>query len=85
MLTHPLSLPSTHIPREILNFLKLTPDKKFLPIMTYNFLETRLEDLKLIKNSTEEILFRYSPTYYGKNKSLLCYVLKRGSYSKLLK
>ncbi|EEB10382.1 conserved hypothetical protein [Pediculus humanus corporis] len=66
MLTDLLYIPHANIPIEMANFIKLTQDKLFLPIMTYNFLETRLSDLILIKNSTEEVLLKYSPIYFGK-------------------
>lgn len=65
MLTDMLFMPRKNIPQEIVYFMKITPDQKFLPIITYNFLETRLSDLKLMKNSTEEILLKYEPTYFG--------------------
>ena len=65
MLTDLLYIPHANIPIEMANFIKLTQDKLFLPIMTYNFLETRLSDLILIKNSSEEVLLKYSPIYFG--------------------
>ncbi|KAK6642345.1 hypothetical protein RUM43_003846 [Polyplax serrata] len=66
MMTDPLQMPQKRIPQEIAPFMRLSPEGLFLPIMTYNFLETRISDLKLIKNVTEDVVVKYSPTYFGK-------------------
>lgn len=66
MLTDPLYLPKENIPPEIHYRLRMSQRKSFLPILIYNFLETKLEDLKLMKNDTEEITLKYSPINMGK-------------------
>jgi len=66
MVTEPDSLPMENIPPEIYHHLRLLKGSKYLPVIQYNFLETKIEHLKMMDNETETILFKYSPTHIGK-------------------
>lgn len=71
ILTDPLYMPKENMPPEIYYRLRMTPQRTFLPIVIYNFLETKIEDLKLMKNDTEEITLKFAPINLGKLRFVL--------------
>lgn len=55
------------------NFFRLNKQNKYLPILQYNFLESRLDDLVLItpKTTSLNVTFSYAPIGIGKLRLLL--------------
>ncbi|KAL0279461.1 UNVERIFIED_CONTAM: hypothetical protein PYX00_001010 [Menopon gallinae] len=71
MLTDPMLLPREKIPVELYQYLTLSKQKTFLPILIHNFLETKIEDLRLMQNPREEVLLKYEPIHFGKLRFIL--------------
>ncbi|KAF3424054.1 hypothetical protein E2986_02165 [Frieseomelitta varia] len=73
MMTDNVKLPLSNIPTELSNHLKLVQGKIFLPIINYDFLQTKQRDLVRLmpQNDTINITFQYSPISIGKLRLLL--------------
>nr|CAI5816857.1 unnamed protein product [Callosobruchus analis] len=73
MCTEKLELPHSNLPPEILNHLRVTRNKEFLPIAHQDVLNMRLKDLVEITPETKAVNFTfvYKPASLGKLRFLL--------------
>ncbi|OAD52988.1 Cleft lip and palate transmembrane protein 1-like protein [Eufriesea mexicana] len=73
IMTNDISLPMHNIPMELINQLKIIHGRTFLPIVNYDFLQTRHSNLMQIMphNNTINITLQYSPISIGKLRLLL--------------
>nr|CAH7731544.1 unnamed protein product [Callosobruchus chinensis] len=73
MCTEELKLPHSNLPPEILNHLRVTRNKEFLPIAHQDVLNMRLKDLVEITPKTKAVNFTYvyKPASLGKLRFLL--------------
>ncbi|XP_011497238.1 PREDICTED: cleft lip and palate transmembrane protein 1-like protein, partial [Ceratosolen solmsi marchali] len=73
IMTDKIKLPLNNIPIELSNNLRLSKDYKFLPLLNYNFLDTRNKDLIKITQNTHSIniTVSYAPISIGKLRLIL--------------
>ncbi|XP_033210206.1 cleft lip and palate transmembrane protein 1-like protein [Belonocnema kinseyi] len=73
IMTDLIDLPTTRLPMELLPSIKQTRDRKYLPIINYNFLHTRLSHLVPITTDLESsnVTVSYSPISVGKLRLVL--------------
>lgn len=73
IMTDDVKLPVHNVPAELVNHLKIIQGRTFLPIINYDFLQTRHRDLVKImpQNNTVNITLQYSPISIGKLRLLL--------------
>ncbi|KOC62505.1 Cleft lip and palate transmembrane protein 1-like protein [Habropoda laboriosa] len=73
VMTDDVNLPVLNVPMELVNHLKIIQGRTFLPIVNYDFLQTRYRDLVKIMphNNTVNITLQYSPISLGKLRLLL--------------
>lgn len=63
-----VDLPMTGIPRELYRFLKLTPNREYLPPLHVDVLSSRIDDMVLIENPGEpfKLDIKHVPATFGK-------------------
>ncbi|XP_044735440.1 cleft lip and palate transmembrane protein 1-like protein isoform X2 [Chrysoperla carnea] len=68
-----VKLSTKELPPELVRLIRLNKQNKYLPILQYNFLESRLDDLVLItpKTTSLNVTFSYAPIGIGKLRLLL--------------
>ncbi|XP_077299967.1 lipid scramblase CLPTM1L [Arctopsyche grandis] len=73
ILTDPILIPADAPPPELVNHLRVTKNNQYLPLIQYNFLKSRLQDLVEITSSSHEMnmTLDYSPASIGKMKFLV--------------
>ncbi|XP_012272791.1 cleft lip and palate transmembrane protein 1-like protein [Orussus abietinus] len=73
VMTDDIKLPAHNLPLELRNDIKVTPDGLFLPIVNYDFLQTKLSDLEQIKpvNHPMNVTVFYAPISLGKLRLVL--------------
>ncbi|XP_008204227.1 cleft lip and palate transmembrane protein 1-like protein [Nasonia vitripennis] len=73
IMTDDIKLPINDFPIELSNTAKITQDRKFLPLVHYNFLYTRFKDLVKItqKMHSTNVTVQYTPISIGKLRLIL--------------
>lgn len=73
IMTDPVDLPTNNMPLEFMPYMKRIPNRKYLPMINYNFLETRLSHLIPITTdlTSANVTVSYSPISVGKLRLIL--------------
>ncbi|XP_070161771.1 lipid scramblase CLPTM1L [Polyergus mexicanus] len=73
IMTDNIMLPVYSMPAELMNYIKIIAKQTFLPIVNYDFLQTRHRDLQRIslQNNTMNVTIEYSPVSLGKLRLVL--------------
>ena len=73
IMTDNIMLPVYSMPTELMNHIKIIGKQTFLPIVNYDFLQTRHRDLQRItlQNDTMNVTIEYSPVSLGKLRLVL--------------
>ncbi|KAL6436212.1 hypothetical protein ACFW04_004653 [Cataglyphis niger] len=73
IMTDNIILPIYNMPAELVNHIKIIAKQTFLPIVNYDFLQTRHRDLQRItlQNNTMDVMIEYSPISLGKLRLVL--------------
>lgn len=73
IMTDDATLPAFSMPAELMDRIKIIGKQTFLPIVTYDFLQTRHRDLQRItpQNHTMNVTLEYSPVTLGKLRLVL--------------
>ncbi|XP_025996672.1 cleft lip and palate transmembrane protein 1-like protein isoform X2 [Solenopsis invicta] len=73
IMTDNVTLPVYGMPAELVNHINIIGKRAFLPIVNYDFLQTRHRDLKRItpQNNTINVTIEYSPVSLGKLRLVL--------------
>ncbi|XP_051156423.1 lipid scramblase CLPTM1L [Leptopilina boulardi] len=73
IMTDPVDLPTNNMPLEFMPYMKRIQTRKYLPMINYNFLETRLTNLIPIMTDlkSENVTISYSPISVGKLRLIL--------------
>lgn len=73
IMTDNIMLPAYSMPAELMNHIRIIGKQTFLPIVNYDFLQTRHRDLQRItlQNNTMSVTIEYSPVSLGKLRLVL--------------